>query len=130
MEKCINARMPKQLQKCLEMLNNGIAIDSIVKVINSESQLNVDAQKNVFEISTQPYMDGLTPGISKVLEYESSFYVVKVDEVKPSEPKALNEARGPIISKYQEHLEEEWIKALRAKYPISIDKDVLYSIQK
>jgi peptidyl-prolyl cis-trans isomerase SurA len=44
-------------------------------------------------------------------------------------PKALEEARGLITAAYQDSLEKEWIAELRAKYPVSVNKDVLYSIK-
>jgi hypothetical protein len=42
----------------------------------------------------------------------------------------LSEARGVITSDYQNYLEEQWIKQLRADKAgkIQINKDVLYTI--
>ncbi|NTW24046.1 MAG: hypothetical protein HGA37_05050, partial [Lentimicrobium sp.] len=45
------------------------------------------------------------------------------------EPKKLNEARGIITADYQNFLEKQWIKELRAKYPYEVNAEVLSSIK-
>ena len=48
-------------------------------------------------------------------------------EVGP-EPKLLNEAKGYIVSDYQEYLEKQWIQDLKAKYPVVVNEEVLRSL--
>jgi len=48
--------------------------------------------------------------------------------VVPPSPKPLSEARGLVTAAYQDQLEKDWIKELRAKYPVKVQQDVLYSI--
>ena len=48
--------------------------------------------------------------------------------VQPT-PKPLDEARGLVTAAYQDQLEKDWIKELRAKYPVKVEQDVLYSIK-
>jgi peptidyl-prolyl cis-trans isomerase SurA len=55
--------------------------------------------------------------------------VVDLKKIMEPTPKALEEARGLITAAYQDSLEKEWIAELRAKYPVTVNKDVLYSIK-
>ncbi|QHL88799.1 OmpA family protein [Nibribacter ruber] len=48
--------------------------------------------------------------------------LVKIDQIEPAGPKALNETRGAVISDYQNYLEKEWVKELRQKYPVSVNQ--------
>ncbi len=41
----------------------------------------------------------------------------------------MEEARGLITAAYQDSLEKAWIEELRAKYPVSVVQEVLYSIK-
>ena len=47
-----------------------------------------------------------------------------------STPRSFNEAKGLVMSDYQNLLEEEWIKELKRKYPVVINQKVLESILK
>lgn len=51
------------------------------------------------------------------------FYVVT--GIVPPEPKSLKEAKGIITSDYQTYLEKEWIKELRAKYPVQVNEETV-----
>ena len=39
--------------------------------------------------------------------------------------KSLDEAKGYVISDYQEYLEDLWVAELREKYPVRIEKRTL-----
>jgi peptidyl-prolyl cis-trans isomerase SurA len=56
----------------------------------------------------------------------SSFVIIK--GVHSPEPKKLDEARGQITSDYQEYLESEWLKSLREKYPVQVNRELLNRI--
>ena len=55
---------------------------------------------------------------------------VKIEQTLPREKKALKDARGYVIADYQDQLEQEWIKELKASYPVKINKEVLNSFIK
>lgn len=62
---------------------------------------------------------------------DGSYTLLFVDEVidNPTQ-KTLTEARGYVISEYQEYLEKEWIKQLENKYPVKVNESVLKGIIK
>ena len=43
-------------------------------------------------------------------------------------PEKLEEARQEVVADYQEMLEEAWVKQLRKRYPVTIDQDVLKTV--
>ena len=68
-------------------------------------------------------------GPGPVTENGESRTFVIVKGVKSPQAKKLNEARGQVTSDYQEYLESEWIKSLKEKYPVSVDRDLLTKIK-
>ncbi|MBE9485295.1 MAG: peptidylprolyl isomerase [Bacteroidetes bacterium] len=60
---------------------------------------------------------------------ESSIIFALVKSLRAPEAKQLNEARGLVTSDYQNYLEEEWIRTLKAKYTVVVHEEVLEDIQ-
>ena len=49
---------------------------------------------------------------------------------KLKNPEEMSDVRSQVISDYQESLEKEWIKALRKKYTVSVNREVLNTVNK
>ena len=60
---------------------------------------------------------------------ESSIIFALVKSLRAPEAKHLDEARGLVTSDYQNYLEEEWIRTLKAKYTVVVHEEVLEDIQ-
>jgi peptidyl-prolyl cis-trans isomerase SurA len=69
-------------------------------------------------------------GNNRPYEFEGKHYVIQVNEVIPPTQKELNEAKGAIISDYQNQLEKDWLNELEKKHPIIVHEDVLYNLGK
>ena len=64
-----------------------------------------------------------TPGTPGGICYMLSNYgTMSLKDVLAPANKQLNEVRGIAISDYQTYLEEQWVKELRAKYPVNINQ--------
>lgn len=61
-------------------------------------------------------------------ENDNLFILIKGEKLKPT-IKPFSEAKGDVISDYQEYLEKEWIKTLRDKYNIRINNQVLSTLK-
>jgi len=70
-----------------------------------------------------------TPGVHSFTNnnYPSLISIKKVNE---PEPLPFNEVQTEIISGYQDWLTEEWIKQLKRKYTVEIDRKVLDEVKK
>ena len=60
---------------------------------------------------------------------EYPFFFVSGKLLK-NKPEDYSDVRGLVTADYQEFLEREWIKALRAKYPVNVDQNVLKTVKK
>lgn len=119
-------------KKVVKLAKKKIHSDSIAKVINVNTELNLKVRNGKFELNKTPYLTNpkLKVGVNKAYKVDEKFYVVDLKQIIPAKPKELNEAKGLITSEYQTYLEKEWLKELEQKHTIKINKDVLYSLGK
>ena len=50
-------------------------------------------------------------------------------KVLPPAVKPLKDCKGNVVADYQKLLEKEWLKELRKKYKVDINKEVLSTIK-
>lgn len=106
--------------------------NDIVRILNLSNANNVsleykDYKKGESDVVDQKWSIGLTTGEEQL---DGSFKIIHINEMKSGKIKTFEEARGSVISEYQDYLESSWKKELEEKYPAIIYKDVLYSIIK
>lgn len=81
-----------------------------------------------FEKGSDELVDYLVWDGPKPNDYNEVLDFIRGNKVAP-EPKTLKEAKGLYISDYQDYLEKKWLKELRKRYKIRINKKVLQSIE-
>lgn len=124
---CADAKVAAQLRSLLKKGKRGA---QLTEVLNAKDPLALSIDNAYFTAEQKPFLAQLDkPGLSKDIAVNGQVVVVDLKQVMPPAPKALEEARGAITAAYQDALEKEWIAELRARYPVTVNKDVLYTIQ-
>ncbi len=97
----------------------------------SDTVACIALKKMVVEEGENEMVDAMhgVPGLGPVVTGKDSDSFVILRGVIPPEPKKLKEARGQITSDYQNYLEEVWVKELRQKYPVEVDRSLLSRIK-
>ncbi len=104
------------------------------RVTNNDLLEKFNKETEVLKIETGLFNKGENNIIDEMVwekssnENENLLILIKGEEVKPA-IKPFNEAKGLVISDYQEYLEKKWVEKLRSKYNIQINNQVLSSIQ-
>lgn len=65
----------------------------------------------------------------RVYSYPKDKLIIAVNGKKISKGKPFDEIRGLVISDYQNFLEKEWLKELKKKYSVTVNKDELNKIK-
>ena len=119
---CINADVAKQVK---DLLDKGNTLPQVLELVNKSSQLNVRVLQGAYSKEDYPALGTFywKKGVSDVAESAKMFYVFKIDDILAPQPKKIEEARGIITSAYQNYLEENWMKELRAKYPVAVNNE-------
>lgn len=125
---CKDAKTAKAVRK---MAGKNAGDKEIMAKFNKDSVELVFVKTAIYLPGQDSNVDNLnkTPGIgADILNADGTITFVKLTKVIPPTPKSLDEARGYVISAYQDQLEKEWIEELHKKYPVAIDQKVFNSM--
>ncbi len=124
-----DAKIAKKVRKSL---SGGASEEEIKAKYNTDdSQTVVRTERGLFLPGQNSFVDeaGQNTGLSANLSNESgNVVIVQVLELVQPKPKSLDEAKGYVISDYQEYLEDRWVEELRAKYPVVVHQQVFQSM--
>ena len=91
---------------------------------NKENPLTLKITIGNFEKGDNPILDDVKFEKGETtLEKEGRKVLVIVDDIIAPSSKTLIESRGLVISDYQNHLEKEWVKELKTKYPVVVTQE-------
>ena len=125
------AAKENDIKTVARLLRRGQLPEDIGKDLNTDQTQKVMFTSGMMA-SSDPSLpqDGiLRTGLSKIYQYNNAFHVVKVNKLLPKTNKTFDEARGKIISDYQNTLESSWLQALRARYEVTVDPVVLQKVK-
>ncbi len=123
---CANADVAKQVHA---LYKKGKRAKEIADVLNKTNTSALIIESGRFSDEEKPMIKGVTqPGLTADQMVDGKIVFADMKKVVAPEPKPLNESRGLVTAAYQDQLEKDWIKELRAKYPVKVEQDVLYSI--
>ena len=119
-------------KKAQELLNEGMEITTIKELLNIDGKVNVIITSGIYEVDKNELPEGIEikEGVSEIYKRDNSSVVVNVKEVIPPSIKEFVNVRGIVLSNYQSEIENRWIKSLRDKYKVEINKKSLKRIKK
>lgn len=121
----------RDIKTVAKLLKKGESAENISKVLNTDKE-----QKVIFTKGIKPSNDPSLPtegvfrtGLSKIYQYNDAYHIVKVNALLPKTNKTFDEAKGKIISDYQNTLEANWLESLNERYEVKINADVLQRVK-
>jgi peptidyl-prolyl cis-trans isomerase SurA len=118
-----------------KMAEKGKSPEDIQKKLNKEgSSSKVSIITGKYEKGQYDVVDktNWTKAVTAVTQLgnDSSYQFVNIRNIVQPEPKTLKEAKGYVVSDYQEYLEKKLLSDLRQKYPIVVSQEVFRSLIK
>ncbi|MFN0199992.1 MAG: peptidylprolyl isomerase [Bacteroidia bacterium] len=121
----------KQVEELMAQGNDEKFIDS---VMNSQSALKLRITTQTFEkgkTESAAKMFGKNVGERSEITKEGESYKIWIVEKKfPAGIKPFEKAKSECITKYQDQLEKDWLKALEAKYPVKVNEKTFGKLYK
>jgi len=98
-------------------------LNDSIQYVKTEKGLYVQGENKVIDNKIFKTKDAYIPSA----EYP---YVFVVGKMLKNTPEDYTDVRGLVTADYQEFLEKEWIQSLRAKYPFTVNQEVLKTVKK
>ncbi len=129
---CKNRSRLKELSKMLKKRSRkGYSDEDFLTKFNNKEEDYLQIEKGLFSKGDNGLIDSIKwqKGVTEMMPKNGKPVMIVVHKVIRNQPKTLDEAKGLITSDYQSYLEQEWIRELRAKYPVSINQEVVNAMK-
>jgi peptidyl-prolyl cis-trans isomerase SurA len=131
--KAKDAKIAKATRKLVaKRAKKGLTTEAIKIEVNASSELNLQTEDGLFSKGDNETIDklewavGITPD---QVGTDGTITFVEFRKILEPQPKSLQEAKGLITADYQTFLEQKWIKELKAKYKVDVDRAVFDTIR-
>lgn len=97
----------------------------------NDSTIRIQVVKSIFKEGDNDIIDYYVYGKSDVTIPEKADYpFTAVYGTLLKAPESYTDVRELVVADYQDELETAWVKELRAKYPVTVDKSVVATVNK
>ncbi len=95
----------------------------LIQSLNKLNPLAVQMTEGIFQKEEMPVVDRVAWQVGAYdVTTDGKISHVIIESVEAARPKRLEETRGIVVSDYQNQLEQEWLKALKTKYPVVLNE--------
>lgn len=93
-----------------------------------DSTYVIRVEMGVFSIGDNAWVDKKVFGQGDGGKLKRGFELVDVIGVELEKPQTYKDVKGAVVNDYQKYIEEKWVKKLRKKYKVEINKEVLKTV--
>lgn len=97
---------------------------------NADSVLRIRVEKGLFKKGDNALVDHEIFKVDTVPALMKDFPYTNVYGKKLKAPKEMSDVRALVVTDYQEYLEKQWVEQLRRKYQVTVDENVLNTVNK
>ena len=126
---CKNKQTLKSAKSIVNKANND-SIDKYLRERLNDSIQYVKIEKGLWTEGENKAVDALAFKKGKYEPTKDYPYSFVTGKILATGPETYTDVRGVVTADYQDYLDKEWITALRKKYPVEIDENVLKTVKK
>ena len=104
--------------------------EQLRKTFNNDYIIRIRVEKGIFKQGDNKLIDREVFKQKVEVPQTKGYPIDAVFGKKLSAPKEFDDVRGLVTADYQDALEKEWIAQLRKKYPVTVYKEVLATVNK
>ncbi len=121
----------KKLKAVKKLWSQGLSTEAISQKLNKRDQVLIFSSGD-FEIDNPliPKNMVFNKGISEIFSLDDNYILLNISNIETPQILSFEDAKGAVISNYQNVLESEWLETLRNKFPIVINEEILNDLKK
>jgi peptidyl-prolyl cis-trans isomerase SurA len=123
-----DAKTKKKIEKEIKKMTPDAAVEFMNENYRIGDVHHVKIQQGLFKKGDNAFVDesAFKTGTAARSEgFQDFFLLGKVLKV----PESFTDVKGLVIADYQDYLEQEWLKKLRAKYSVKVNQEVLNTLK-
>ncbi|MFY0672395.1 MAG: peptidylprolyl isomerase [Bacteroidia bacterium] len=115
-----------------KLSNDNANLNDLYKAMNEDNSMTFSYTKDLIEKGDKEVVDMVewSEGYHAIEDFKGRYTLVKINEIRASEYKKLNEIKGLVIADYQSFLEQNWISGLMKKYDVEVNQQLVDSLIK
>lgn len=119
----------KAVRDCVKSLPFKDWAEALRKTFNSDKTIRIRVEKGIFKEGDNALVDSVVFDKKNVKYKPLKDYPIDATFGKKIKmPQEMDDVRGQVVSDYQDELMKTWVESLRKKYPVSINKEVLATV--
>lgn len=112
----------------------GVSFDKWADVLrttfNSDSVLRIRVEKGVFKQGDNALVDKNEFGVDTVPSQKKGYPFTATFGKILKAPKEMSDVRSQVTADYQDAMEKKWLDALRKRFPVVVNKDIVATVNK
>ena len=105
--------------------------DILRNTFNKDSVIRIRVEKGIFKKGDNAVVDKMVFKKDTTVKALKDYPIdATFGKVLKKAPEDYTDVKSQVIADYQDMLEKEWVTALRKKYPVVVNKDVLATVNK
>ena len=121
----------KAVKNCIKRLPFDQWGEALHQTFNPDSVIRIRVEKGIFKPGDNATIDRLVFKTTQASETSAEYPIDAVYGKKLKKyPEDYTDVRQKVVADYQNELERRWIEALRHRYPVQVNEEVLKTVNK
>ncbi len=118
----------KAVKNCVKGLSFDKWAEKLRTTFNNDSTIRIRVEKGLFKQGDNALVDREVFGQQKEVKPLKDYPIDAVYGKVIKAPQEMDDVRGLVTADYQDMLEKEWVKSLRQKYTVVVNREVLATV--
>ena len=119
-----------KVKQCVKNLPFDQWAEALRTTFNPDSVIRIRVEKGLFKLGDNPTIDKMVFKQATSSTSDANYPIDAVYGKKLKRPDNYQDVRQQVVEDLQDYLEQEWVDALRHRYQVEVNQEVLKTVNK